>query len=123
MNATFHNNLNDHPNDTKNDKSNGYEGIAEHFLRARNRRIGPANVREWCHTLVAGCAVLDLACGFGVPISQVLIEEGFDVYGVDASTTLIAEFRQRFPNAHAQCCAVEDSDFFDRTFDAIIAGD
>jgi 2-polyprenyl-3-methyl-5-hydroxy-6-metoxy-1,4-benzoquinol methylase len=117
MNATFYNNL----NDPGTDKSNGYQGIAEHFLRARNPRIGPANVREWCRTLIPGCAVLDLGCGFGVPISQVLIEEGFDVFGVDASAKLIAEFRKRFPSAHAQCCAVEDSDFFGRTFDAIIA--
>lgn len=50
-----------------------------------------------------------------------LIEEGFTVYGVDASAKLIAEFRKRFPDAPAECAAVEDSKFFGRTFDAIVA--
>lgn len=103
------------------DKSNGYEQIAETFMRARNPRIGPATVREWSKTLPPGTSVLDLGCGYGAPISQVLIEEGFVVYGVDASVKLITAFRERFPNARAECAAVEDSEFFCRTFDGIIA--
>ena len=104
-----------------NDKSHGYDRIAEHFIAARNSRIGPAVVREWCKTLPAGCAILDIACGHGVPITQTLVDEGFQIYGVDASPKLLAEFRKRFPAAQAQCSAAEDSDFFGRTFDAIIA--
>jgi SAM-dependent methyltransferase len=34
---------------------------------------------------------------------------------------MIAAFRERFPDACTQCGAVEESDFFDRTFDAIVA--
>jgi len=104
-----------------NDKSHGYERIADHFIRARNSRIGPTVVREWCKTLHPGCAILDIACGHGVPTTQTLVDEGFQIYGVDASPTLLAEFRKRFPAAQAQCSAAEDSDFFGRTFDAIIA--
>jgi 2-polyprenyl-3-methyl-5-hydroxy-6-metoxy-1,4-benzoquinol methylase len=103
------------------DKSNGYEEIAEAFIRARNQRIGGTTVREWSKTLSPGCPILDLGCGYGAPISQVLADEGFSLYGVDASATLLAAFRQRFPDAHAQCSPVEESDFFGRTFDAIIA--
>jgi 2-polyprenyl-3-methyl-5-hydroxy-6-metoxy-1,4-benzoquinol methylase len=103
------------------DKSNGYEQLAETFIRARNRRIGAATVREWSKTLLPGSSILDLGCGNGVPISEVLINEGFAVYGVDASPKLIAAFRERFPDAHAECSAVEDSEFFRRTFDGAIA--
>ena len=103
-----------------NDKSHGYERIADHFIRARNSRIGPTVVREWCKSLHPGCAILDIACGHGVPTTQTLVDEGFQIYGVDASPTLLAEFRKRFPAAQAQCSAAEDSDFFGRTFDAII---
>jgi len=102
------------------DKSNGYEEMAEHFMRARNPRIGPETVREWSKSLPRGASILELGCGHGM-ISRVLIEEGFDVFGVDASPKLIAAFRERFPGAHAQCAAVEDSDFFGRSFDAIVA--
>jgi 2-polyprenyl-3-methyl-5-hydroxy-6-metoxy-1,4-benzoquinol methylase len=108
-------------NEKSHDKSNGYEEIAEHFMRARNPRIGPSNVRKWCRTLAPGSSILDLGCGNGVPISQVLVEEGLDIYGVDASAKMVEVFRERFPSAHAQCCAVEDSDFFGLTFDGVIA--
>jgi len=103
------------------DKSNGYEQIAEAFMRARNPLIGPATVRGWSKTFPPATSILDLGCGHGVPISQVLIDEGFVVYGVDASVKLITAFRERFPNARAEFAAVEDSEFFCRKFDGIIA--
>jgi 2-polyprenyl-3-methyl-5-hydroxy-6-metoxy-1,4-benzoquinol methylase len=56
-----------------------------------------------------------------VPISEVLIDNGFAVYGVDASPRLINVFRQHFSKAQAECSAVEDSEFFGRAFDAAIA--
>lgn len=103
------------------DKSHGYDQIAHHFIAARNSRIGPSVVGEWCKTLPPGCAILDIACGHGVPTTQTLVEQGLEIYGADASPKLLAEFRKRFPAAQAQCSAAEDSDFFGRTFDAIIA--
>jgi hypothetical protein len=36
------------------DKSNGYEEMAKHFMRARNARIGPETVREWSKSLALG---------------------------------------------------------------------
>ena len=104
-----------------NDKSHGYERIADHFIRARNSRIGPTVVQEWCKSLHPGCAILDIACGRGVPTAQTLVDKGFQLYGVDASPKLLAKFRKRFPEAQAQCSAAEDSDFFGRTFDGVIA--
>jgi 2-polyprenyl-3-methyl-5-hydroxy-6-metoxy-1,4-benzoquinol methylase len=107
-------------NDTP-DKSNGYEEEAAAFMSRRNPRIGAATVCEWSNSLPRGSSVLDLGCGHGVPISQVLVDEGFTVYGIDASPKMIAAFRQRFPLTHAECAAVEDSEFFGRTFDGIVA--
>jgi 2-polyprenyl-3-methyl-5-hydroxy-6-metoxy-1,4-benzoquinol methylase len=103
------------------DKSNGYEEAAERFMSARNPGVGAATVREWSQTVAPRSSILDLGCGHGVPISQVLTEEGFTVYGVDASAKLIAAFRKRFPNAHVECSAVEDSEFFRRRFDGVVA--
>lgn len=56
-----------------------------------------------------------------MPISKALIDEGCAVYGVDASPSLVAEFRCRFPNAQVECSAIEDSRFFGRRFDGVIA--
>jgi 2-polyprenyl-3-methyl-5-hydroxy-6-metoxy-1,4-benzoquinol methylase len=102
------------------DKSNGYEDLAEVFMRMRNTRIGPSTVLEWSQTLAPRGSILELGCGNGV-ISQVLIEAGFSLYGIDASPKMVRAFREQFPNAQAECAAVEDSNFFDRTFDGIVA--
>lgn len=104
------------------DQSNGYEAVSEAFISHRTRSaIGVATVREWAKTLPPGGAVLDLGCGHGVPISQSLFDEGFAVYGLDASATMIAAFQARFPDAPAECSAVGDSKFFGRQFDGVVA--
>jgi 2-polyprenyl-3-methyl-5-hydroxy-6-metoxy-1,4-benzoquinol methylase len=106
------------------DKSNGYEEVATDFIAARGQNpsgIGASVVADWSKGLPRGATVLDLGCGCGVPISQVLIDRGFDVYGVDASAAMVAAFRTRFPDTPVQCAAVEDSDFFGKVFDAVIA--
>jgi len=106
------------------DQSNGYEAVAAKFMASRGQDVqgtGTSSVRRWARSLPQGAAVLDLGCGTGIPVSQVLTEEGMRVYGIDASATLIRAFRQNFPTAPHACEAVEDSLFFHRTFDAIIA--
>jgi len=106
------------------DKSNGYEEVASAFIAARGSdrlETGAPDVADWSRMLSGGAAVLDLGCGTGVPISQVLIERGFNVYGVDASPTMVAAFRTNFPTVPVECAAVEESDFFGRTFDGVVA--
>lgn len=103
------------------DKTNGYEEMAERFMQARNPRIGADTVLEWSKRLAPGSSILDLGCGHGVPISQTLSEAGFAIYCVDASAKMIQTFRKRFPTAKAECSAVEESEFFGRTFDGIVA--
>ena len=106
------------------DKSNGYEEIAAGFIAGRGQNasgIGASVVAEWARTLPDGATVLDLGCGTGVPISQVLMDRGCQVYGVDASASMVAAFRARFPAVAVECAAAEDSDFFRRSFDAVVA--
>lgn len=102
------------------DRSNGYEALAEEYM-SRRSDIGVQTVLAWARTLPPGGTILDLGCGHGVPIAQALIAADFDVCGVDASLTLTAAFRRRFPQAHVAHEAVEDSSFFNRTFDGVVA--
>jgi hypothetical protein len=59
--------------------------------------------------------------GNGVPISEALLDMGFVVYGLDASATLLAKFRERFAQVPLECNPVEESSLFYRTIDAVVA--
>ncbi|PTX91572.1 class I SAM-dependent methyltransferase [Opitutus sp. ER46] len=102
------------------DRANGYETSAAAFMGARSNR-GEAVVRTWARRLPSGASVLDVGCGHGVPVSQVLVDERLVVYGLDASPTLLADFRRRFPHAVTACSTIEESDFFARTFAGVVA--
>jgi 2-polyprenyl-3-methyl-5-hydroxy-6-metoxy-1,4-benzoquinol methylase len=107
------------------DQSNGYERIAAEFLAGRGRApstaIGTKEVRNWARTLPHGDAVIDLGCGSGLPITKVLVSQGLNVYGIDASRSLVEAFRHNLPEVPVVCESVEDSSFFNRTFDGVIA--
>lgn len=103
------------------DQSEGYEGIARQFLAARSD-IGATFVRSWASAnLPPSSSIVDVGCGSGVPIAQSLIEESFTVSGIDASPSLLAEFRRRFPGSQSACEAAQDSLFFHRIFDAAVS--
>ena len=107
------------------DRSSGYEGIAVEFLArrgsGRSTGVGVNAVRTWAQTLPRGAAVIDLGCGPGFPITEVLVAEGLSVFGVDAAPSFVLAFRRNLPNTPVVCEAVQDSTFFDRTFDGALA--
>jgi SAM-dependent methyltransferase len=102
------------------DSSNGYEKHAETFIRSRNPRVGLDVVRDWAGQFARGGEVLELGCGYGA-ISEVLVEAGLTLFAVDASPTLLRTFHERFPDVETECCTAEDSLFFGRTFDGVVA--
>lgn len=102
------------------DLSNGWEAIANAFLAERSA-IGARTIQLWAQSLPQAATVIDLGCGSGVPISQVLIDAGLTVYGMDASASMVSAFRKRFPDVPVACEAIEQSTFFHRTFDGAVA--
>ena len=106
----------------KRDFSNGYESIAEDFIAYRSKSTtGAATVLAWAQTLVPEATILDLGCGNGIPITKVLVEDGFNVFGIDASPTLTNSYREHFPDLPVACEAVETSDYFNKKFDGVVA--
>jgi len=107
------------------DRSNGYEGVAAEFLAGRGRApstaVGTAEVRQWACMLSHGAAVIDIGCASGLPISKVLVSEGLHVYAIDASPSLVEAFRHNLPDTPVACEPVEDSLFFGRTFQGVVA--
>lgn len=84
------------------DRSNGSEGVAVEFLARRGSGratgVGVSAAREWARTLPRAASILDLGCGPGFPITEVLVIEGLSVFGVDAAPSFVQAFRQNLPN-------------------------
>jgi SAM-dependent methyltransferase len=107
------------------DRSNGYEAVAAEFLARRGSAhstgVGVKEVRKWARTLPRGATVIDLGCGPGFPLSEVLVAERLNVFAVDAAPSFVQAFRRNLPDVPVACEAVQDSKFFDRTFDGVLA--
>lgn len=100
------------------DPTHGWNQIAAEFIAIRQDSvIGVAAIRQWANKLPAGARVLDLGCGFGVPLTAALLAQGYALYGVDASAVMLAEFKRRFPEVPVKCASVEVADFRLSTFE------
>lgn len=76
-----------------------YERQAKRFDAERSKSL---HERPWLDRFLApirdGGRILDLGCGGGDPIAGYLIEQGFDVVGLDASSEMVALARARYPD-------------------------
>lgn len=100
--------------------SNGYNDIAEEFMRVRSNS-GAEVARVWAKSLPKGASVLDIGAGNGVPITQALVDAGLKISAIDASSKMVAAFRQNFPEIEIACEPVQTSTFFDQKFDGVVA--
>lgn len=102
------------------DPTRGWEAVAGKFMEVRSD-IGADVILHWTRHLRPAASVLDIGCGSGVPVSEVLASRGFELFGVDASPTMLSAFRHRFPKATTACEAAESSILFGRQFDGAVA--
>ena len=99
-----------------------YEMQALRYLDDRDRsRVGVELIERWARSLPFGTPIVEIACGGGYPITQVLVDSGLAVWAIDTSPTLLRQFRLRFPTIPTQCASALDSTYFGRTFEAVIS--
>jgi len=109
------------------DGSNGYEAIAKIYIAGRGTRtrvgdsVGAGVVKAWAATFPPGATLLDLGSGPGEPSTRILQDAGLKTYAVEASPTMVAAFRERFPGVPIERNTVEASEFFNRTFNGVLA--
>ena len=104
------------------DSAAAYEDHWSKYLQNRDQSsVGVRVTEQWSRALPERATTVELACGGGYPVTRVLQKTGLNIYAIDSSTSLLARFRERFPLIPVQCSKVQDSDFFNRTFDACIA--
>lgn len=98
-----------------------YDQIAEWFTRVRNPEIGIPDLVAFVHSLSPHAKILDLGCGDGIPISQYLFREKFDLVGLDSSQEMIRRYRANFPTIPTRCERAQEASFKPGSFDAIVA--
>ncbi|MBS0149589.1 MAG: class I SAM-dependent methyltransferase [Nitrospira sp.] len=104
------------------DAGSFYEMQALKYLDDRDRsRVGVEIVERWARSLPFGTPVVEIACGGGYPITQVLVDSGLAVWAIDTSPTLLKQFRLRFPMIPTQCASALGSNYFGQTFEAVIS--
>ncbi len=104
------------------DSSAGYEAVANDYMIRRARgRIGARTVETWVLTLPSGASVLDVGCGGGIPLAEVLLAQGLTVYGIDPSSSMVSALKSRFPSVAVECESIAESALFHRHFDAALA--
>jgi SAM-dependent methyltransferase len=94
-----------------------YERHAAGFDRHRGKTlIERAWLDRLCAFVPEGGRILDLGCGAGEPVARYLIEQGYEVTGVDFAEPILDIARRRFPNqrwVHADMRALDLDDRFD----------
>jgi len=70
--------------------------------------------------LIKKGSILDIGCGPGVYTKE-LLEQGFEVFGIDNSPEMIKKAKTKFPDAFFKVMSVEKMDFADNYFDTSIA--
>jgi len=100
-----------------------YERHAEDFDRERSRTL---QEKVWLDRFVSclppSGVVLDIGCGMAEPIARYLLDNGFQVIGIDSSRTLIQLAEARFPDSEWIVADMRQLEL-GRTFDGILAWD
>lgn len=104
------------------DSIGAYEKHARNFLQCRDdSNVGVRVADRWARSLRPGADVIEIACGGGFPVTQTVANAGLRLWAIDSSPTLVAVFKDRFPDVPVQCATVLESDYFERKYDAAIS--
>ena len=106
------------------DRSNGYEGVAPEFLSRRGSGpltgVGVRGTGMAAYIAKPGRSNRSrLRAWFSH--HRGVVAEGLDVFAVDAAPACVQAFRRNLPNTPVVCEAVQNSTFFHRTFDGVLA--
>jgi 2-polyprenyl-3-methyl-5-hydroxy-6-metoxy-1,4-benzoquinol methylase len=100
----------------------GYDAVSARYDQAYGGELKyQALMAGLTGRLAAGSHVLDLGCGSGLPVSQVLTATGHRVTGVDFSEVQIERARAHVPAATFVCADITAVEFGPASFDAVVS--
>lgn len=97
-----------------------YDLIAEGFAKMRDSFYKEQKyLDELIKRIPSNSNILDVGCGSGFPIASYLIEQGFDVTGLDGSQKLLDIAKEKCPKMKGVCGDVRSIEL-NETFNAIV---
>jgi len=100
---------------------NGYDKIAREYQANRHIFDNVRVLKEFSNYLPKNARILDAGCGAGIPCTRFLVQAGFEVVGVDFSTSMLRMARKSVLKANLIKEDMTRPSFRDNTFDGLIA--
>lgn len=101
---------------------NSYNKIAKDFNKQRAQSNVSPYVEVFADKLPKNAHVLDIGCGSGVPNTKYLVQNGFELVGIDLSEKLINLAQKNVPRAKFSNVGVFEFET-EQKFDGVIAWD
>ncbi len=76
-----------------------YEQLGKKYLVHRQSLKSDSYVRLLLKQLPKNSSILDIGCGAGVPVDDIIVKAGHEVTGIDLSPSLIKEAQKLVPQA------------------------
>ncbi len=86
----------------------GYNQMALTYLAARGRLKSGKYVQKLLQYLPKQSTILDLGCGAGVPVDDILLKAGHEVVGIDISSEQVKLARQNCPQGQYMVGDIRD---------------
>ena len=99
----------------------GYNRIAKAYYSERNLFKNEEEIRIFISHLPESGTVLDIGCGGGVPVLRTLVDNGYDVKGIDFSQGMLDLAKQNVPEAELILGDITKIELEFESFDGIIS--
>ena len=99
----------------------GYDRLGNRYTAERGKFDNWKELEAFTALLPAKGKVLDAGSGTGIPVARHLVQTGFEVVGIDVSTTMVAVARENVPDATFHEMNMTDLDFPAGSFDGVIS--
>lgn len=98
----------------------GYDRVADKYLSQREQLHSDKYIRKLLKHLIPKSHILDLGCGAGLPVDDILLDNGHGVIGLDISEKMISLARRNCPGGHYEIRDIATLEREEYVVDAVV---
>ncbi|MFP4051867.1 MAG: class I SAM-dependent methyltransferase [Thermoplasmata archaeon] len=77
----------------------GYDSCVNNYYEIRDSLFDEDNFQDFLKELLEEGRILDVGCGIGEPVTRCLVDQGYNVVGIDISREMLKKAREDIPEA------------------------